>query len=84
MDVLLGQQHREPFLFELDDGVGHLLDDHRRHALRRLVEQHQQRLPISVRATVSICCSPPLICTPRRWGHLAQIGEDREELFRRP
>src|SRR5262245_13422874 len=32
-------------------------------------------LPMSVRATVSICCSPPLIWAPRRSGISARLGK---------
>ena len=41
-------------------------------------------LPISVRATVSICCSPPLMWAPSRSGMSAEIGKEREQLLRRP
>ena len=44
MHVLLGQQDRVPLRLQLEDGVRHLLDDDRRDAFGRLVEQHQQRI----------------------------------------
>ena len=41
-------------------------------------------LPISVRATVSICCSPPLMRPPSRSGISARLGNSANSLFRRP
>jgi hypothetical protein len=39
MQVLLGEQHAQSFLLQFQDGLGHLLDDHRRQALGGLVQQ---------------------------------------------
>ena len=59
----------------------HLLDDHRRDALRRLVEQHAGRgLPISVRAIVSICCSPPDMRPPGRSRISPRLGKSAKSL----
>src|SRR5262245_57739086 len=41
MEVLLDQHHGEARLLEAADGAGDLLDDHRRQALGRLVEQQE-------------------------------------------
>ena len=43
-----------------------------------------QGLPISVRAMVSICCSPPDMCAPERVAHAGQIRKQPEQLLRRP
>ena len=65
------------------DGSRHLLDD-QRHALRRLVEQHQQRAGPSACAPRSgICCSPPLICR-RAMRHLAGWGIAQNRILGRP
>ena len=48
-----------PCASQLADLDAQRLDHQRRQPLRRLVEQQQSGLPISVRAMVSICCSPP-------------------------
>ena len=44
----------------------------------------QRGLPISVRAMVSICCSPPDMRPPGRSRMLGEIGEQREQPLRRP
>ena len=76
VDVLLGQQHRQPFLLQLDDRrwpsastiTGATPSDGSSSAT-------SSGLPISVRATVSICCSPPLICAPRRSVMRPRLGK---------
>src|SRR5581483_4858123 len=39
--VLLRKKHREALLLQLDDGIGHALDDQRRDTFGGLVEQHE-------------------------------------------
>ena len=57
--VLLDDEHRRALLADGLDGVEDQVDEHRRQAHRRLVEQQQLGRPISARPTASICCSPP-------------------------
>ncbi len=84
MDVLLRQQHRQAFLLQVDDGRGHLLDDHRRDALGRLVEQHQQRVAHQrarhrqhlLLAAAHVRAEPV--------GHAAEVGKQLEQLRGRP
>ena len=84
MDVLLGQEHREAFLLELDDGVGHLLDDDRRDAFGGLVEQHQQRIAHQRASDRQHLLLTAAHMGAAAVGHAAEIGKDREQLFRRP
>ena len=42
MQVLFGQQHRQPLCLELQDHTGHLFDDHRRDAFGGFVQQDER------------------------------------------
>ncbi len=61
MQVLLGNRNADAFLFMVRDGVGHLLTIFGDSPSEGSSSRISEGLPISVRAMVSICCSPPLI-----------------------
>ena len=85
MQVLLGQQDATALRAS---APGSCSPSARRSSAPRLPTVRRAApaygLPISVRATVSICCSPPLIRPPGRLRHLAEIREQAEQLFWRP
>ena len=56
---LLGEQQGQPLLVQLLERVVELIDDGRREAEARLVEQQQLGSLISARPSASICRSPP-------------------------
>ncbi len=73
-----------PVFLQLDDGVGHLLDDQRRDAFRGLVEQHQQRIAhqrARDREHLLFAAAHP---AARPVGHFGEIGKQREQPLRRP
>ena len=84
MNVLLGQQHRQSFLLELDDGVCHLLHDHRCNAFGGFVEQHQQGIAHQRAGNGQHLLLAAAHMGAAAIGHLAEIGKDGEELFEGP
>jgi len=74
-EVLLGQQDCDAVLLELTQRAGDLFDDDGARPSLGSSSRIRRGLPISVRAMVSICCSPPLIWLPRRERMGARLGK---------
>jgi hypothetical protein len=85
--VLLGEQDGEALTLEPADLYAQVPDDQGREAFGGLIEQQQLGLPMSVRAMVSICCSPPERKPPggraarRSLGKSAYTRVQRERFF---
>src|SRR5512145_754235 len=79
-EILLDEQNGEAFLLELGDGAPDLIDDHRREALGRLVQQEQARAGAQDAAD-----GEHLLLAAGELGALAsqplaQVGEEPEDL----
>ena len=74
MDVLLGQQDRQPSFFSSTMVLAICSTISGATPSEGSSSSTSSGLPISVRATVSICCSPPLMRPPSRSGISARLG----------
>ena len=84
LDILLRQQDRQAVLLQLDDRVGDLLDDERRDALRRLVEQNKQRIAHQRARDGEHLLFAAAHARAGRCAHLGEVWEKLEQRFRRP
>ena len=76
VDVLLREQNRQALLLQLDDRLRHLLDDHGRHALRRLVQQRPAAgCPSRCARRSASAARRHSYCAPRRSGMRPRLGK---------
>src|SRR6185369_4149457 len=84
VEVLLREQDRHAFLLQRDDHARHLLDDQRRDAFRRLVEEDEVRVAhqrARDREHLLLAAAHPAAGAV---GHRGEVGEQRVELVLAP
>jgi len=84
MQVLFGHHDADALFFHRQDRIDHLLDDFWRQPFEGSSSSTRDGLPISVRAIVSICCSPPLMRPPGRLRISPRFGNSVNSFFASP
>ena len=84
MQVLFRQQHAQALLLQFENHVGHVLDDFRRQAFGRFVQQHQVGVAHQRSSHGKHLLLAPAHAAARAIRHLAQVRKHAEQLVRGP
>jgi hypothetical protein len=82
--ILFGQQDRKAALLQFNDGVGDLLNDYRRNAFGRFIEQHDQRIAHQRARDGQHLLLAAAHATTEAMAHLAEVWKQPEQGVGRP